>query len=147
MEKPLKDWFLLTFLPTNMGEEPFILNYLECNINVLINIELYYQCEYEREMKMKLSEKLATQLTLQNIHALKELTKGDSLEVQKAYAAGYIDRDIAELMKEDGKLQELICKITEHTRTDEEQNSVMDGLYQLVDVCYKAGFECGRDLS
>lgn len=97
--------------------------------------------------ELRLSEQLACELTTQNIHALKEATGNYSLEVQKAYALGYIDKDLKELMKEDGKISELFSKITEHTRTDEELNNVMDGLYELVDVVYRSGFECGSDLN
>ena len=97
--------------------------------------------------ELRLSEQLACELTTQNIHALKEATGSYSLEVQKAYALGYIDKDLKELMKEDGKILELFSKITEHTRTDEELNNVMDGLYELIDVVYRSGFECGNDLN
>ena len=95
---------------------------------------------------MKLSMQLANESTTKNIHTLKELSGSYNLNEQKAYLIGFIDRDIQELMKEDGKIQELINKLTKHACTDEEQNEAMANLYDLVDVVYKAGFKCGSDL-
>ena len=50
-------------------------------------------------------------------------------------------------MKDDGVLSESISKIVKHTQTDEETNEAMDALIDLIYIVYKAGFECGSDLS
>lgn len=99
------------------------------------------------EKELRLSEQLANEQTIKNIHVLKEKVGTYDLDVQRGYFLGYVDKDLKELMKEDGKLSELFTKILKHTRTDEEQEETIDGLYQLIDVVYKAGFACGSDLN
>lgn len=95
---------------------------------------------------MKLSMQLANESTTKNIHTLKELSGSYNLNEQKAYLIGFIDRDIQELMKEDGKIQELINKLTKDTQTDEEQDEALASVYELVNIAYKAGFKCGCEL-
>lgn len=98
------------------------------------------------EKELRLSEQLASELTIKNIHTLIKRTGSHNLNEQQAYSIGYIDRDITELMKEDGKIQELINKLTKHTQTDEEQDEALDSVYELVNIAYKAGFKCGCEL-
>lgn len=98
------------------------------------------------EKELRLSEQLASELTIKNIHTLIKLTGSHNLNEQQAYSIGYIDRDITELMKEDGKIQELINKLTKHTQTDEEQDEALASVYELFNIAYKAGFKCGCEL-
>ena len=120
-----------------------------------------YQCAYQywnvlsmwlwkgniMENKLRVAEQIASERTMKNISAIKEKVGSYDVKQQDAYLLGYVDRDIKELMKDDGVLSESISKIVKHTQTDEETNEAMDALIDLIYIVYKAGFECGSDLS
>ena len=99
------------------------------------------------EKKLRVAEQIASERTMKNISAIKEKVGSYDVKQQDAYLLGYVDRDIKELMKDDGVLSESISKIVKHTQTDEETNETMDALIDLIYIVYKAGFECGSDLS
>lgn len=67
-------------------------------------------------------------------------------QAHKAFLHGYIDKDIDELLKADGKIIKLFMEIENSFDENNESGNTALAMIKLFETAYKAGFACATAL-